>query len=60
MRINIRGKLLLGFASVLTIVLLVSINTYYEISSTQQTQNRLIELRQPTVINGLNLLAMLY
>ena len=56
MKFNIRNKLLLGFASVLIIVLLVAINTYYEINSTQQTQNRLIELRQPTVVNGLNLL----
>jgi methyl-accepting chemotaxis protein len=56
MKFNIRGKLLLGFSGVLIIVLLVAINTYYEINSTQQTQNRLIELRQPTVVNGLNLL----
>ncbi|MFK5894759.1 MAG: methyl-accepting chemotaxis protein [Pseudomonadota bacterium] len=56
MQLNIRGKLLLGFASVLIIVLLVVIDTYSEINSTHQTQKRLIELRHPTVISGLNLL----
>ncbi|MFK5983996.1 MAG: methyl-accepting chemotaxis protein [Pseudomonadota bacterium] len=56
MKINIRGKLLLGFAGVLIIILLVAINTYFEINSINQTQNQLIELRQPTVISGLHLL----
>ncbi|MFC1748763.1 methyl-accepting chemotaxis protein [Pseudomonadota bacterium] len=55
MKLTIRNKLLLGFAAVLMIVLLVSINTFYRIQLTTDIQTRLTDLRQPTVVAGMQL-----
>jgi len=55
MTIKIRGKLLLGFTSVLVIVLLVAINTYFEVQTTRETQKVLLEKRHPSVVAGLSL-----
>lgn len=56
MKMNIQAKLLLGFAGVLTITILLAINTYNEINVINKTQQKLVQLRQPTVVSGLNLL----
>ena len=55
MKLTVKNKLLLGFGSVLLVVFLVSVNTYYRIVQTTATQDRVIHLRQPTVMAGMNL-----
>ncbi len=55
MKLTVKNKLLLGFAAVLVVVLAVSLNTYYRIQQTTAIQERLIELRQPTVQAGMRL-----
>ena len=55
MKLTVKNKLLLGFGSVLAVVFLISVNTYYRIVQTTDIQNRVINLRQPTVMAGMNL-----
>ena len=61
MRLTISNKLLLGFGSILLLMLAVSINTYYHIQQSSDIQKDLVELRQPTISesmrlkNGINL-----
>ena len=55
MKLTVKHKLLLGFSSVLVVMLLISINTFLKINSTLEAQDRIIELRQPTVLAGMNL-----
>ncbi|MCW9023325.1 MAG: hypothetical protein OQK73_01465, partial [Gammaproteobacteria bacterium] len=55
MRLTVKNKLLLGFGSVLVVVFLISMNTYYRIVQTTEIQDRVIHLRQPTVMAGMNL-----
>ena len=55
MKLTIKNKLLLGFGAVLAITTLVSINTLYRIEATVEVQDRILELRQPTVLAGLHL-----
>ncbi len=55
MKLTIKNKLLLGFGAVLTILTLVSINTFYRIQTTVEVQDRILDLRQPTVLAGLHL-----
>lgn len=55
MKLTISNKLLLGFGSILLLMLAVSINTYYQIQQSSTIQSRLIELRQPTVYTGMRL-----
>ena len=55
MKLTVRNKLFLGFGLVLAIMFIVSINTYVQIGQTTTIQNRVIELRQPTVQAGMQL-----
>ncbi len=55
MKLSISNKLLLGFGSILLLMLAVSINTYYQIQQSSDIQKKLIELRQPTVSAGMRL-----
>ncbi len=55
MNINIQKKLLLGFAAVLTIAALVSLNNYWQINAVTKIERRLIDLRLPTVMAGMRL-----
>ncbi len=55
MNISIRNKLLLSFAVVALVMILVSFNTWYQINQTTSIQNRVLNLRQPTVLAGENL-----
>ena len=55
MKLTVRNKLFLGFGLVLAIMFIVSINTYIQIGQTTTIQNRVIELRQPTVQAGMQL-----
>ena len=55
MKLSISNKLLLGFGSILLLMLAVSINTYYQIQQSSDIQNKLVELRQPTVSAGMRL-----
>lgn len=55
MKLSIKNKLFLGFGSVLFISLLVALNNFFQINHTNDIQQRLTDLRQPTVIAGINL-----
>lgn len=55
MTLTVRNKLFLGFGLVLAIMFIVSANTYIQIGQTTDIQNRVIELRQPTVQAGMQL-----
>lgn len=55
MKLTVKNKILLGFGAVLAIMTLVSINTYYHIEATVEIEDRLLNLRQPTVRAGLQL-----
>jgi methyl-accepting chemotaxis protein len=52
---NIKMQLLSGFSAILVIMVLVSANSYYQLSQTTKIEHRLLNIRQPTVIAGLNL-----
>ncbi|MCP4431290.1 MAG: hypothetical protein GY806_09955, partial [Gammaproteobacteria bacterium] len=52
---SIKAKLYLGLGTVLGIFLLVSLNSYYRINQTVGIQDRLLHLRHPTVIAGIQL-----
>jgi len=51
-KISIRAKLLLGFGAVLTVTVLVSVSTYFQVQKNTTITNRLNYLRQPTVLAG--------
>lgn len=53
--LNVRNKLLLGFGSVLLIMGLVSVNTFLGIKEIEKTEDRLLNLRIPTVQAGAQL-----
>ena len=53
--LNVRNKLLLGFGSVLLVMGLVSVNTFFGIKSIEKTEDRLLNLRIPTVQAGAQL-----
>ncbi|MCP4430919.1 MAG: hypothetical protein GY806_08080, partial [Gammaproteobacteria bacterium] len=52
---SIKIKLYIGLGTVMGIFLLVSLNTYYRINQTVEIQDRLLHLRHPTVIAGIQL-----
>lgn len=59
--LSVRNKLLLGFGSVLLVMAVVSFNTFLGIKEIERTEDRLLNLRFPTVVaggqleNGINL-----
>jgi len=55
MKLTIKNKLLLGFGSVLLIVLLSSINSIIQMTKVSEVQTRLTNLRMPTVLAGTEL-----
>ncbi len=55
MNLTVRNKLMFGFGAILLIMVLVAINSYFKIQSTSEIQERLTNLRQPTVIASLQL-----
>jgi methyl-accepting chemotaxis protein len=54
MKLKIRGKLIAGFGVILLLMSALSFNSYWEIRAVDRIQTRVTELRQPTVITGLN------
>jgi len=52
---TVKNKLLLGFGAVLLTMLLVSLNTFLKIDTTIEVQDRILEIRQPTVLAGMHL-----
>ena len=52
MKLSIRNKLLLGFGAVLITVALASVNNFSKIGSVSDIEDRLINLRLPTVMAG--------
>jgi len=55
MNLTIRNKLFISFATVFLLVILVSLNTWYQVSQSKDIQDKVLNLRQPTVLNGQNL-----
>ncbi len=55
MRLTIRNKLFIGFGAVLAIVALVSVSNIVMMRSISRDEQRLTELRLPTVIAGMEL-----
>ncbi len=55
MKLTIQHKLFMGFAAVLTIVTLVSINNFIKLDTLAETEHRLVDLRLPTVMAGMQL-----
>jgi len=53
LNLSVRNKLLFGFGLVLFIVLGVSVNTYFSIQNTKNIQERVTNLRTPTVQAGM-------
>ncbi len=53
-RMKIKGKLITGFSIILVLMSVLALNSYVEINAITTTQTRVTELRQPTVITGLN------
>lgn len=60
-KLNVRNRLFLGFATILVIMIAVSMYTHLSLSKTEQIKDRLLHLRMPTVQagaeieNGINL-----
>jgi methyl-accepting chemotaxis protein len=52
MKFSIRAKLLASFAVLLILMVFVSINTWLQMQNTAQTQQRIIEVSQPSVLHG--------
>ncbi len=55
MKMTIRTKLFMGFGAVLLLVTLVSINNITMLNSISEDEHRLIDLRLPTVMAGMEL-----
>lgn len=55
MHYSIKSKLLLGYGAVLVTVAITSAVIYGFVNSVESTQTRISELRQPTVVAGMNL-----
>jgi len=55
MKLTIKNKLLMGFGLILLIVLLSSINSIIQMTKVSDIQNRLTNLRMPTVLAGTEL-----
>ncbi len=55
MKLTIQNKLFLGFGAVLLIVALVSINNFIMMSRIANGEHRLLELRIPTVLAGMEI-----
>ena len=55
MKLTIRNKLLLGFGIVVATATLISINNIFMMGSISEDEHRLIQLRLPTVIAGMEL-----
>jgi methyl-accepting chemotaxis protein len=55
MKLTVRNKLFIGFGMVLAIMFIVSVNTYYQLGQNAAIQDRVINLRQPTVEAGMQL-----
>ncbi|MFQ5487029.1 MAG: methyl-accepting chemotaxis protein [Gammaproteobacteria bacterium] len=52
MKLTIQNKLLMGFAAVLVLVALVSINNFVKLGHVSEIEHRLLNLRLPTVMAG--------
>ena len=55
MKFTVKNKLLLGFGAVILLMIAVSINTFYSMSKVGIVENRLLDLRFPTVLAGAQL-----
>ena len=55
MKLTVKNKLLLGFGAVILLMIGVSINTFTSISKVGTVENRLLDLRFPTVLAGAQL-----
>lgn len=55
MKLSIKSKLLLGYGAVLVIVSFITIFTLTMLNRVDSTQSRITNLRQPTVVAGMNL-----
>lgn len=55
MKLKIKGKLVVGFSVILLLMSALSLDSYWEIRAIDRIQTRITELRQPSVITGLNL-----
>ena len=55
MKLSVKNKMLLGFGAVLLTMVLVALNSFSKINATIEVQDRILELRQPTVLAGLHL-----
>ena len=54
-KLSIRNKLLIGFATVLAVMTLVSINNIIMMKNISDDEHRLMDLRMPTVLAGMEL-----
>ena len=55
MKLTIQNKLFLGFGIVLALTTLASVNNIFMINNLSEDEHRLIELRMPTVLAGMEL-----
>ncbi len=55
MKLTIQNKLFMGFGAVLLIIALVSINNFVKLGNVSESEHRLIKLRLPTVMAGMQL-----
>ena len=55
MKLTVKNKLLLGFGAVILLMIGISINTFSSLSKVGSVENRLLELRFPTVLAGAQL-----
>lgn len=55
MKLSVKNKLFVGFGSVLAIMALVSLSTFFGLQKIEKTEKRLLNLRLPTVIEGVEL-----
>jgi methyl-accepting chemotaxis protein len=55
LKLTIQNKLFLGFGSVLVITALMSVNNFFEMNKVSQIEERLINMRFPTVTSGMQL-----
>ena len=52
---TVKNKLISGFGAVILIMIGVSVNTFFGLKSTETVENRLLDLRFPTVLAGAQL-----
>ena len=55
MKLTIQNKLFMGFGAVLLVIALVSVNNFVMLGNISEEEHRLVDLRMPTVIAGLEL-----